>query len=232
MPRNETPTTFRTVALVLCDNDYENTLRALLETLKRATEWNRKITRAQASLMVMRGAFSHAVVYARPEGETVEQITCGAQRAESYLMSLRILFDEEAENAILTCDHETGSWYYEVQSGVIAPFCEKRATPEEIQELENPDGIGSDSASQAIFSLAKWKADNDGKIPSHAWPGGYPLYYVTADGGTLSPKAVIENEALCSGDDPQWSVVAVQTNYEDTELYCDHTGERIDAAYE
>lgn len=62
--------------------------------------------------------------------------------------------------------------------------------------------------------------------------GCYPLYYVTADGGVLSPAAVEENLALCRDpDDKQWFVVGADANWEDPALYCDHTGERIESAY-
>lgn len=62
--------------------------------------------------------------------------------------------------------------------------------------------------------------------------GGYPLYYVTADGGVLSPEAVRENQALTNDpDDKQWYVVRAEVNYEDPDLYCEHTGERIPSAY-
>jgi hypothetical protein len=70
----------------------------------------------------------------------------------------------------------------------------------------------------------------------YAWPGGYPLYYVTADGGTLLPSTVeaeqeqIE-EAIREDDrNGGWRVVGVDINYE-SELYDDHTGEQIPAAY-
>jgi hypothetical protein len=41
------------------------------------------------------------------------------------------------------------------------------------------------------MTLQEIKDQNEGKIPSHAWPGGYPLYYITKDGGVLSPDAVM-----------------------------------------
>jgi hypothetical protein len=70
----------------------------------------------------------------------------------------------------------------------------------------------------------------------YAWPGGYPLYFVTQDGGVLSFKAVEENRpevdsAIADDNDPQWRVVACETNWEDPELICDHTNERIESAY-
>jgi hypothetical protein len=70
----------------------------------------------------------------------------------------------------------------------------------------------------------------------YAWPGGYPLYFVTADGAALSfksAKAERRNilEALRDKDNSSWRVVGVDVNYENAELYCDHSGERIEAAY-
>lgn len=65
--------------------------------------------------------------------------------------------------------------------------------------------------------------------------GGYPLYFIAADGQALSFAAVRANlrtvlEAMRDGD-KQWSPVAVEINYEDGELTCAHTGERIPSAY-
>jgi hypothetical protein len=72
--------------------------------------------------------------------------------------------------------------------------------------------------------------------------GCYPKYYVTADGGTLSPKAVRDNfmqVARATRDasnglawaDRQWAVIGCGINWEDPALLCDDTGERIPSAY-
>lgn len=72
---------------------------------------------------------------------------------------------------------------------------------------------------------------------AHAWPGGYPLYFVTADGAALSFESARENAreimlSLLSGDKQSgWHVVALETNWEDSELVCDHSGKRIESAY-
>ena len=70
-------------------------------------------------------------------------------------------------------------------------------------------------------------ADNltDGKLPAYAWPGGYPLYYVTEQANVLCPEhANVENEfddeLITNGD----------VNWEDADLYCAH-GHRIESAY-
>lgn len=71
----------------------------------------------------------------------------------------------------------------------------------------------------------------------YAWPGGYPLYFVMADGESLSFKAAKENrreilEALAHGDRrDQWRPVAFEVNWEDPDLVCAHTNERIESAY-
>lgn len=70
----------------------------------------------------------------------------------------------------------------------------------------------------------------------YAWPGGYPLYFITSDGAALSFKAVKENkrqilEAIRDKDRSGWRIVAIEINYEDQDLYCDHTGELIESAY-
>ena len=71
----------------------------------------------------------------------------------------------------------------------------------------------------------------------YAWPGGYPVYYVTADGEALSYDAVVDNieEVIFAivnpeyGDD--WNVVGLYINYEDHDLYCAHTHKPIESAY-
>jgi len=70
----------------------------------------------------------------------------------------------------------------------------------------------------------------------YAWPGGYPLYFITSDGAALSFQAVRDNlravlSAIKTRSDDGWRVVAVEVNWEDPLLFCDHTGERIESAY-
>lgn len=69
-----------------------------------------------------------------------------------------------------------------------------------------------------------------------AWPGGYPRYFVTNDGAALSYDAARDNAALIKGSIGDncadgWHVVACDVNWEDADLMCDHTGERIESAY-
>jgi hypothetical protein len=65
-----------------------------------------------------------------------------------------------------------------------------------------------------------------------AWPGLYPVYYATSDGGTLCPKCVNTNRGLCADPaDPQWNVTDTDINWESTDLTCEHCNAVIDSAY-
>lgn len=72
----------------------------------------------------------------------------------------------------------------------------------------------------------------------YAWPGGYPLYLITQDGEALSIDAARDNwREICAAHtragfyDRQWFIAGVAINYEDPQLYCAHTGARIESAY-
>jgi len=72
----------------------------------------------------------------------------------------------------------------------------------------------------------------------YAWPGGYPCYFVMADGEPLSFKAAKENrrellEALAHTADRHngWRPIGLEINWEEPDLYCAHSGERIESAY-
>lgn len=71
----------------------------------------------------------------------------------------------------------------------------------------------------------------------YAWPGGYPCYLLMADGGVLSHQAAKDNfktiafEVITNDTRDDWHPVSVEINWEDPDLYCDHTGQRIESAY-
>ena len=71
----------------------------------------------------------------------------------------------------------------------------------------------------------------------YAWPGGYPVYFVTSDGAALSFKAVraewrnIVSAHLTADTHCGWHIAGADINWEDSNLYCDHTNERIESAY-
>ncbi len=72
----------------------------------------------------------------------------------------------------------------------------------------------------------------------YAWPGGYPLYFLTTEGEALSFEAVRKHWAdvvrsVCGfqGGDSSWCVIEVATNWELPDLFCAETQERIESAY-
>jgi hypothetical protein len=80
--------------------------------------------------------------------------------------------------------------------------------------------------------------DSDGKLSSWAWPGGYPIYYITKDSGVLCPKCANDNSnRTIDGDDDdcpddaQWLIVAAEVNWEDGDMTCDNCAKRIESAY-
>ena len=70
----------------------------------------------------------------------------------------------------------------------------------------------------------------------YAWPGGYPLFLITSDGAALCTdcgKKAYRNiaSAIHNNVSDGWKVEAVDVNWEDTELYCDHCSQPIESAY-
>jgi hypothetical protein len=76
----------------------------------------------------------------------------------------------------------------------------------------------------------------DMRLGQYAWPGGYPRYFVMADGEPLSFEAAKAErrlilEAIRDQDDSGWRIVGVDINWEDPDLFCSHTNNRIESAY-
>lgn len=66
--------------------------------------------------------------------------------------------------------------------------------------------------------------DTNGKLVSYAWPGGYPVWYITKDSLTICPDCA---NKVDTSDPP----IACDVNWEDSELFCDDCGKRIESAY-
>ena len=69
----------------------------------------------------------------------------------------------------------------------------------------------------------------------YAWPGGYPMFFVTSDGACLSFDSVKDNlesimRSVRDGCSDGWNVVACDVNWE-TDMLCEHSGESIESAY-
>ena len=84
------------------------------------------------------------------------------------------------------------------------------------------------------YSISDFRRDM--RHGAYAWPGGYPRYFLCHDGEALSFAAAKENrrlilDAIATQDRSGWQIVGVDINWEDGELHCAHTGERIESAY-
>jgi hypothetical protein len=67
----------------------------------------------------------------------------------------------------------------------------------------------------------------------YAWPGGYPLFAITNDGAALCKhcaKSERSSIGTTTGSDG-WTVEALDVNWEDPDLFCDHCGTHIESAY-
>lgn len=86
----------------------------------------------------------------------------------------------------------------------------------------------------------KYTADSfaaDLKDGPYAWPGGYPKFFVTADGGCLcfpcakKEKRTIRSAIRRNDRTGGWQVIGCDVNWEDPSLFCDNCSERIESAY-
>lgn len=72
----------------------------------------------------------------------------------------------------------------------------------------------------------------------YAWPGGYPLYFITSDCDALSIAGArkrwrdIVAAHLVNDVRADWYVVGAHINWEDDSIYCVETGAKIESAYE
>lgn len=78
--------------------------------------------------------------------------------------------------------------------------------------------------------------DSAGELPAYAWPGGYPIIYLTADGGTLCPACANGENGSEATEDPiqddrQWLIVASDVHWEGSPEICDHCNAEIESAY-
>ena len=70
----------------------------------------------------------------------------------------------------------------------------------------------------------------------YAWPGGYPKYAIADDSAALCHTCCRDNfrsivDSIHTDTRDGWLITAVDINWEDTSLYCDHCGDAIESAY-
>ena len=93
---------------------------------------------------------------------------------------------------------------------------------------------GYSGHNRSIDNVLKLKAAlREGK---YTGVGCYPCYFITSDGCALSFESVLQNfksviDSVKNEINDGWRVVAMDVNYEDAELTCDHTGKPIEYAY-
>ena len=64
------------------------------------------------------------------------------------------------------------------------------------------------------------------ELPAYAWPGGYPLVYVDADGNLLCPDCANKPE-----DEYGAPIVDGFIHYEGPSMFCDDCYKEIESAY-
>ena len=93
-----------------------------------------------------------------------------------------------------------------------------------------------------INSISDFRKAYNRGLNKYAWPGGYPTFWLMADGAICAfavakterrsmLEALRDYETVGNSYNNDWRPVALEINWEDGDLYCDHTGERIESAY-
>jgi hypothetical protein len=83
-----------------------------------------------------------------------------------------------------------------------------------LEEAETVRKFGTEDSA----SIQKMRANNGGSLPAYAWPGGYPIYYVTKDNMVLCADCANTNDSRHGMDSP---IVACDTQEEPSYLDCD-----------
>lgn len=75
--------------------------------------------------------------------------------------------------------------------------------------------------------------DTDGTLPAYAWPGGYPVLYLAADGESFCPGCANNEPEVHFGQeiDDAWSVIGWFIHYEGPPELCCNCGESTSSAY-
>jgi hypothetical protein len=69
--------------------------------------------------------------------------------------------------------------------------------------------------------------------PGFAWPGGYPLALLMADGFALCPACAVANVEAIADADPRdsWRAEGAFIHWEGPALVCAHCNARVESAY-
>lgn len=115
-------TKVRTIAIVLGDNDFENTFRPLLYSItKTITVQPTELSREVISSIIKEGIKFHYMAY-QYRYDLPASGNPPIEKTMKYLSKIRILFDEDAEQDIEQKDHDGGAWYLEVTTGKVYSY--------------------------------------------------------------------------------------------------------------
>ena len=73
---------------------------------------------------------------------------------------------------------------------------------------------------------SKLPVDEDGKLITYAWPGGYPILYLDCEDNVMCPACA--QEALAGGG---MIPLAYFVHYEGAPEYCSDCNEMVESAY-
>lgn len=76
--------------------------------------------------------------------------------------------------------------------------------------------------------MKKLYRNEDGSLPAYAWPGGYPIIYLTKQNAHLCPECANKTEKDPNHYDP---VEASDIHYEGPSMLCEDCGTEIESAY-
>lgn len=109
----------RTIAIILGDNDFGNTFKPLLESLKLIIDYwkdSKEITEDDIRTVIDYSVYPFYIAY-QALGKKEDRAFM-----ENYLLGYKLLFDDAAELDIQTKDHDYGAWYLLVDSGQIGSY--------------------------------------------------------------------------------------------------------------
>jgi len=74
--------------------------------------------------------------------------------------------------------------------------------------------------------------DSSGQLLAYAWPGGYPVLYLAADGGVLCPECANSKDCREAEEgDTQWRIISGDIHWEGPPAICDNCNKAIESAY-
>ena len=112
----------RTVVVALCDHDYSSVYWNMMESIKILVEYlngsNDIEWRIRQFVERSAEAFYVSCQLRRKEDFSEDDL----KNTLKYLSSVRVMFNEEAEEFMMNHDHDGGSWYLTMDDGNISSF--------------------------------------------------------------------------------------------------------------